>query len=168
LSLLTPYNYRRVGQDEVYFSTDFQVEYRVYFTNGSTYFAAFPEISHLVKAFGFEVNDSHVHEVPHDPRVGATITFIVLQFFEQNPEGVLFFIHDGADGKEKGRKRKFDAWFKKIGATKLYKKDAALPFGRISILVSILVRNSHPLLGKISDGLDQLVISVTTKPEELD
>jgi hypothetical protein len=164
--LATPYNWIRDIDGSCLFLTDFNLRYRVYFIEINDYFRDFPEFSALVQTFGFEILENPASTVPHDPRVGVTISFIILQFFEQNPEGVLFFILDGFDGKEKGRKRKFEEWYRRVGTDKLLKKDAEMSVGRFTIYSSILLRANHPLLDKIILGYDQLVVSTMTKPEE--
>lgn len=90
---------------------------------------------------------------------------IIQQHFEQNPEAVLFFIHDSSDGREHGRRRKFDTWYRKLSTGQLLKKDAEIPIGRFAILASILVRHDHPQLKQIIAGFDDLVMDAGVKPE---
>ena len=116
--------------------------------------------------FYFDILENPTIQIPIDRRVGVTISFIVLQYFEQYPWGVILFTHDWSDGKEQGRKKLFDSWFHSMGANKLYKKDSEITLGRYSILASILLSNTHSLLPQIIDGFDQLVMGASNKPED--
>lgn len=164
-SLSIPYNFKRVSELDYEFLTENKIRYRASFTDASGYFPKNPEFSHQVRGFGFQIPDVHATQIPPDPRVGATISYLALQYFEQNPEGILFFIHDSSDGKEHGRKKKFDIWYRKLSTGQLLKKDAEIPIGRFAILASILVRHDHPLLEQIIAGFDSLVMDATAKPE---
>jgi hypothetical protein len=164
--LLTPYNYHRAADGAQVFTTEFGLTYRVFFLEAAGFFRNTPEIAPLVQTFGFEILENPRSEIPHDARVGSTIVSITIQYYEQNPNGVLFFIHDGSDGKQLGRKKKFDVWYRQAGEQFVVKRDAAITIGRITILCSILLRTSHPQLDQIFQGFDQLALEATNKPED--
>ena len=75
-------------------------------------------------------------------------------------------MHESADGKERGRRKKFDAWFRKVAHANLVKHDGEIPLGRVMILVSILVAKKHPFHDAIIKAFEQVVMEATTKPEE--
>lgn len=164
-SLSSAYSLREVGDFDVEFTSEFGVLYRASFGDASGYFVRHPEFASLVQGFGFQIIGGASVQVPHDARVGVTVSLIVQNHFEQHPEAVLFFIHDSSDGKEHGRRKKFDTWYRKLSSGQLLKKDAEIPIGRFAILASILVRNDHPQLDQIVAGFDELVVEAGVKPE---
>jgi hypothetical protein len=165
-SLSTPFNYKRTSKSAFEFTTENGVRYRVSFSDGTEYFTRHPEFSNKVRTFQFLVLENPNVQLPQDDRVGVTICYIILQFFEQDPGGILFFIHDGSDGKQMGRRRKFDAWFRKFSSDRVLKKNDEIVVGRVKIFVSILLRTDHPMRDKITQAFDQLVLDATTKPDD--
>ncbi len=164
-NLSNAYSLRDAGDFDVEFTTENGVLYRASFGDASGYFVRHPEFAFLVQGFGFQIIEGIRGQIPHDPRVGATVSMIIQEHFEQHPEAVLFFIHDSSDGREHGRRKKFDTWYRKLSTGQLLKKDAEIPIGRFSILASILVRHDHPRLEQIITGFDDLVMDATAKPE---
>ncbi|MFN8398120.1 MAG: DUF6169 family protein [Bacteroidia bacterium] len=160
------YNYRRISEFRIEFTTQSDVLYLVTFLDASDYFGMHPEFSHKVKSFQFEVKRNPHAVLPPDPRVGATISYLILQFFEQNEEGVLFFVHEKSDGKDKSRFRKFESWLRRSGNKTLVKHDAEISVGRTSILLSILLSKDHPQIEEIVGGFDQLVLESSEKPDD--
>jgi Family of unknown function (DUF6169) len=164
--LSTPFNYRRVDESSFEFITENGITYRASFTDASGHFSHAPQFASQVKGFQFLVTHNPLSHLPADERVGSTISFIILQFFEQSPEGILFFIHESADGKQHGRKRKFDAWYSRSASASLIKLDASIPIGRYSILASLLFRRAHLQREEILAGFDRLILEATEKPED--
>lgn len=165
-ALLTPFNYRRISESKFEFTTLAGVVYLVTFFDASSYFWQYPEFSYKVKTFQFEVMHNPHPILPLDSRVGETISYFILQFFKQETEGVLFFVHEKSDGKDKGRFRKFESWFKRNDDERLTKRDAEINLGKSSILISILLRKDHPQFEEIISGFDELVLENSEKPDE--
>lgn len=80
-------------------------------------------------------------------------------------ENILFFIHENSNGKQHGRKRMFDAWYRKASTDMLLKQDAEINIGRFSILASILLRKDHPHLEAVLSGFEALVMEAGEKPD---
>lgn len=159
------YDLRNVGESEIEFTTEFNVVYRASFGDGSGYFPRYPEFAHLVRSFAFIVITATGDSIPRDLRVGVTISLILQEHFDENPEDVLFFIHENSDGKQHGRKRMFDAWYRKASTDMLLKQDAEINIGRFSILASILLRRDHPHLEAVLSGFEALVMEAGEKPD---
>jgi hypothetical protein len=164
--LSTPFNFKRVSERAFEFTTENAVKYRASFSDGASYFSNYPEFRNKVRTFQFLVLENPHSKVPVDARVGVTISYIVTQFFEQNPDEVLFFIHDASDGKGNGRLRKFNDWFRRVGVTNLLKKDDEIIVGRFTVLVSIVLRKNHPHSLQITEAFDQLIVDASEKPED--
>lgn len=167
-NLSIPYNFKPVGPSKFEFVTDFRVTYSVTFAKGDQYFPNHVRVGELLQTVYFQVQNNLEDKIPIDPRVGATISFIVLQYFERNPQGALFFIHDGSDGKERGRKQKFEAWFRKVGAEHLREENTEITLGRISILTSILFPKNHPLADEIVEAFEGMGNAAAIKPDQED
>ena len=163
--MTSPYNLHTTNPDIFEFKSDSGIEYHVYFSNASGYFSAYPDFSHLVKAFGFDVLQNPNPTVSRDARVGATIAAILHSYFEKQPENVLFFFLESADGKQDARKRTFDSWFQVYGQDWLVKYDKSFPIGRNSIHCSLVFLPDHPLSTAIVNGFDQLAMDAAVKPE---
>jgi Family of unknown function (DUF6169) len=166
--LETPFECKQIDESSFEFTTDHGVVYRASFPDAAGYFKSYPSFANQVRAFQFVVVFNPLPILPIDGRVGGTVSFLVLEFFEKQPEGILFFIHEGADGKQNGRRRKFDTWFKQRADVILIKRDATIPVGRFPILASLLLRNSHPKLIEVLESFDRLSLDAATKPEDLD
>jgi Family of unknown function (DUF6169) len=166
--LSIPYNYKRVGSTKVEFKTDFGLEYSVTFGEGKGYFPHHPHLAEYLRTVYFQIQGSQESKIPVDSRVGATITFLILQYFEQNPDGALFFIHDGSDGKELGRKKKFDVWFRKVAPDRFRKENSVIEVGRAKIYISILFRQGHPLEAELISAFEAVGATASEKPQDLD
>lgn len=163
--LSSPFDFRRINETTIEFKTLSDVEYKVSFFNASGYFWQFPEFSHKVKTFQFDVLHNPHPVLPPDPRVGEMISFLILQFFEQETDGVVFFVHEKSDGKDKGRYRKFESWFRRGRNEFLVKRDAEIQVGRTAILISILLRKDNGQFEQIVAGFDQLVMENSENPK---
>lgn len=136
------------------------------FAEGNDYFPQHPLLGGFVRTIYFQIQKKQELRIPADPRVGETIISLILQFFEQNPSGALFFIHDGSDGKALGRKKKFDVWFRKAGSSELRKENSVINVGRVAIHTSLLFRQDHPMLTELIAAFEGMGDAVSTKPED--
>lgn len=120
----------------------------------------------IFKGFSFQIVSTQPRQIPLDPRIGDTIAAIILRFLDQNPNAALFFIHDAADGRARGRKRTFDSWLKRLRLHEFLKKDDEIIVGRFTVLVSIVLRKNHPHSLQITEAFDQLIVDASEKPED--
>jgi hypothetical protein len=80
---------------------------------------------------------------PYDARVEATIIDILSTFFRNNKNS-LIYICDNLDSRQRGRRRKFDSWFKKSQTTVVEKYDIDFSVHDIQILASFMVHAQNP------------------------
>ena len=126
-----------------YFETDNLVTYSIEFTDGVRYFMNLPP--HIPV---FELNVSIINAVDiidkaYDARVEATIVSILSAFFSDNKNS-LIYICDNLDNRQRGRRRKFDGWFKKSNTTAVEKYDVDFSFLDMQILASFMVHHENP------------------------
>jgi hypothetical protein len=142
MSIPQPYSvtYRA---NKYFFETDNSVAYSVEFTDGVHYFMNLPP--HIPV---FEFNVTVINAVdsigkPYDARIEATIVAILSTFFNDNKNS-LIYICDNLDNRQRGRRRKFDGWFRKSDATLVEKYDIDFSFLDIHILASFMVHTQNP------------------------
>lgn len=113
--------------------------YRIAFDDCSTLLSK----SLLFKVYSFAFAHSQEEQLLGqiaDPRIKVTIVSIVQEFFQKNPNDVLFYTCDSTDGKHAFRKRLFDRWFIASHGTNVEKHDFDLP----DYPTSFLLRANHP------------------------
>jgi Family of unknown function (DUF6169) len=142
MSILQPYSvtYRA---DKYYFETVNSVAYSVEFTEGIHYFLYLPP---HIPVFEFNVRVLSAVDVigqPYDERVEVTIVEILSTFFENNKNS-LIYVCDNLDKRQRGRRRKFDGWFKKSRKTLIEKYDVDFINKDMEIFASLLVHVQNP------------------------
>lgn len=128
------------------FITDFGCEYTVYFIIADHYFSSNNTFNNNIYEFGFR---KETGRKKNDPRVQDTITNVLIQFFNQNKEGVLIYNCDTSDQVEQARKNLFDQWYKEAEIENLVKLDESIwikskdsKYNK-EILISIIFNNEH-------------------------
>jgi Family of unknown function (DUF6169) len=129
--------------NKYYFETDNSVDYSVEFTDGVRYFMNLPP---HIPVFEFNVKVINAVDIigkPYDPRVEATIVDILSTFFNDNKNS-LIYICDNLDNRQRGRRRKFDGWFRKSNTTLVEKYDIDFSFLDMQFLTSFMVHTQNP------------------------
>ena len=115
------------GITAVYFITNTETEYRVYFYPISEYFEGLgsdTQLFHYGYFFGFtKLAPNETKVEPLDFKIRNTILKIIEEFFEERGhENVLIFYCDNDDGKKSKRSICFDAWYLLSGASSQFNK----------------------------------------------
>ena len=90
----SPYVVKIVSDDEVQFTTDFDVEFRVSFMED---YSIWPE-----NAYQFLINNNSHKPSPNDMKLKDTIMTLVEAFFVSNPH-ILLYICETGDDKQAAR-----------------------------------------------------------------
>jgi hypothetical protein len=108
------------------FKTDNDIVYSVYFNPAdfSDYLDELPCLSKAGCLFGFFPVDEVSGKKTSDPLISATLYKIVGDFFNSyGTDKVLLFHCDSEDGKQRGRDKLFETWFKKKPSHIIIQKD---------------------------------------------
>jgi hypothetical protein len=142
--LSNPYSYLYHAETGYYtFKTGNGLVYQVYFTDGSGYFEAYPEIAPYFFMFGFLVLDSK--EALPDESVWATIYHILVDVFA-NSNKVLLFVCDTKDDKQAQRHRLFSVWYNclpTVDRKEVKKFDMILESEDMKLFSSLLISKQH-------------------------
>jgi hypothetical protein len=136
LSLQLPYSIEQKEDGTYFFKTISGISYIAYFIDVS-FDSTIPLYS-----FSFEPeNEKGVY----DERISVTIIHILRKFFENHLNSMLF-VCDVSDGKEKGRLRLFNNWYKNYqGDDILLKIDYQTTFPDYNLLASLLIHKENVL-----------------------
>jgi len=106
------YKFHQSGNSFEFF-TAYGAAYAVSFVMAGEYFGKHP-VADSIYRIDVEQNDPGPYN-NLDIQVGITIAEIVLFFFERNKNGIIFYLCDPADGKDRARERKFEYWYRLFG-----------------------------------------------------
>ena len=137
-----PYKFKRVSNNTYSFLTNNDVLYSIEFTDGSYYFAQFPD---YLTIFEFSINvlntGKHISP-PHDKRVEATVVLILGTFLSVR-ENSIIYVCQNLDERHYARKRKFDLWFKQNQNINLEKHDLTIEYDDIAYLTSLIIHKHN-------------------------
>jgi len=138
--LLIPYDW---SFDSSLASYTFQlkngINYKVeIYTTGSLYFPNYSAIKNLLYEISVTPDQSPTR---HDNRVSITIVDIIKSILDNGK--IIMFICDSSDGKDKGRRKLFDNWFKKYG-NGFEKYDNEILSDECNYYISLLFAVEHP------------------------
>ena len=143
--------------NEYTFVTKNGTTYEVYFLDSSGYFPVDNPITQHTFVFGFNTEN---HVPAFDIKVVNSIVQIVLDFFDQNPNSVLVYVHDQKDGKQNSRKRLFNKWFDYYADNTFIKRDISLD---ASVHLAAIFRSENSERKKIFAMLDEFKNAVDNK-----
>lgn len=107
-----PYSIQVAADGVISFSTTRNVTYKALFVGIPS--AEEPQLEGLVFDFTFEravaAYPSPAHPGP-DARIRPTVERILSRFFEQVPDGIIYFSCDSTDGRHWERQRIFNRWY---------------------------------------------------------
>jgi Family of unknown function (DUF6169) len=153
-----PYEFKSIGNNSYSFKTDNDVLYNVEFTDGSFYFARFPD---YLSIFEFSINVLKTGKYlspPHDKRVELTVVFILSTFLSSKDNSIIY-VCQNIDDREYARKRKFDLWFSKNQNNSLEKHDLTIEYEDIAYLTSLIIHknntNKDEIVNLFFDQLNQ-------------
>jgi hypothetical protein len=135
LQITSPYAVVMEG-DEYLFRTDNDILYAVSFQQ-------YDGISGIT-AYWFDLsNRSHLPS-PNDKKVRETVICIIEEFFNQNPD-ILLYMCDNANDQQAQRSRLFLRWFNGAEQQKKYDiRTALLTEEGIDSYIAMIIQRSHP------------------------
>ena len=140
-----PYPVKYDG-DEYTFRTDHDIVYAVDFKEEQS-FAPIP-------AYWFDLSNRSQRPSPNDPKVRETVIRIIIEFFRQNPD-IMLYMCDNANDQQAQRNRLFLSWFKGARQSKLfYIKTAVVVDEGMENFIAIVVPREHPYLEDIIARFD--------------
>ena len=135
-----PYPVKYDG-DEYTFRTDHDIVYAVDFKEEDS-FSPIP-------AYWFDLSNRSHRPSPNDPKVRETVIRIIIEFFRQNPD-IMLYMCDNANDQQAQRNRLFLRWFKGAEQSKLFFiKTAVVVDEDMENFIAIVVPRQHPYLNDI-------------------
>lgn len=156
LQITSPYAVVMEG-DEYLFRTDNDILYAVSFQQ-------YDGISGIT-AYWFDLsNRSHLPS-PNDKKVRETVICIIEEFFNQNPD-ILLYMCDNANDQQAQRSRLFLRWFNGAEQQKKYDiRTALLTEEGIDSYIAMIIQRSHPQYEEILHIFDtEISIFKENKP----
>lgn len=156
LQITSPYAVVMEG-DEYLFRTDNDILYAVSFQQ-------YDGISGIT-AYWFDLsNRSHLPS-PNDKKVSETVICIIEEFFNQNPD-ILLYMCDNANDQQAQRSRLFLRWFNGAEQQKKYDiRTALLTEEGIDSYIAMIIQRSHPQYEEILHIFDtEISIFKENKP----
>lgn len=139
LSRLAPYTVVLID-DEYCFRTDYGVEYAAAFTPEPS-FGGLP-------AYWFDLSNRSGKASPNDPKVRETVIRIIIEFFRQNPD-IMLYMCDNANDQQAQRNRLFLRWFTGEEQSKHYViKTAVVEDEGMENFIAIIVPRIHPYMNE--------------------
>lgn len=157
LNAKTPYSVWSMREGEYFFKTDFDVLYIIRIEEDQTIWQE--------GAYEFSIINENKKSSPNDKKVRDTILYIIEEFFECNPDILLYQCETG-DNRQAVRDRLFIKWFKEyMGNEKYYIKISTIIAEDIENYTSIIVQKSNPNLENIILDFDNFVGFFQDKPQ---
>nr|WP_295870023.1 DUF6169 family protein [uncultured Chitinophaga sp.] len=144
------------------FTTDQNVVYSVYFSDGHSYFYDYPEFCADVLTFGFDRQHRH-HKTTYDYKIKTTITHLIYSYLEARQDKVLFFVCDSADSRGNARMRMFHRWYTHLTCDMVEKHDESIVTDDMSIHCSILLHKNNPMKAFIRSSFSSLSYTTAEK-----
>lgn len=133
-------------EGEILFKTDYNILYSVAF-----------ELDDVLslKAYWFRITNRSAKKSPSDKKVQQTIIHIIEEFFQKNPD-ILLYMCDTANEQQAQRDRLFLRWFNAYEQKKKYviKSAVVMDEGEANY-VSLIVPVIHPQLEAIINTFDR-------------
>ena len=140
-----PYPVKYDG-DEYTFRTDHDIVYAVDFKEEDS-FSPIP-------AYWFDLSNRSHRPSPNDPKLRETVIRIIIEFFRQNPD-IMLYMCDNANDQQAQRNRLFLRWFKGAEQSKLFFiKTAVVVDEDMENFIAIVVPRQHPYLNDIIARFD--------------
>lgn len=146
LFLDSPYQVNFDGE-EYAFRTDNDIIYAVSFKE-EEFFSPIP-------AYWFDLMNRSQKASPNDPKVRETVVRIIVEFFRQNPD-IMLYMCDSANDQQAQRNRLFLRWFTGAEQSKMFyiKTEKVIDEGTENF-IAIIVPRQHPYLNEIIARFDE-------------
>jgi len=100
-------------------------------------------VTSFQNVYAFNLEQVNNFPRPVDPRIAATVADLVLAFFE-NVENGIIYICDTADGRELARDYLFDRWFRKYNDGRAEKYSAQQQTPDYLVKASLIILKDNP------------------------
>lgn len=136
------------------FSTVNGVSYHVKFKPSGYIFAGSPPFADYVFEFVIELVYGNLS--PNDPKIPATVSAILYDFFESN-ETVIVYLCDDSDGRASARNRKFSQWFQWYDRSGFSKTDFMFGSQQEPYYATVIIGFKNPYLRDILELFTKLL-----------
>lgn len=153
----SPYEVWQSSQGNFNFQTDYDVLYRISFRIEQTIWED--------GAYEFSIINQNQKASPNDKKVRDTIFVIIEEFFESNPDILLYQCETG-DNRQDMRDRLFLRWFKEYeNCHKFYIKVSTITAEKVTNYTAVIVQNDNPQLDTIIKDFDEFIGFFQNKPQ---
>lgn len=153
----SPYEVWQSSQGNFNFQTDYDVLYRISFRIEQTIWED--------GAYEFSIINQNQKASPNDKKVRDTIFVIIEEFFESNPDILLYQCETG-DNRQDMRDRLFLRWFKEYeNSHKFYIKVSTIIAEKVTNYTAVIVQNDNPQLDTIIKDFDEFIGFFQNKPQ---
>ena len=156
----SPYEVWQTSEGDFNFETDFGVLYRISFRIEQTIWED--------GAYEFSIINQNKKSSPNDKKVRDTIFGIIEEFFNSNPEILLYQCETG-DNRQAMRDRLFLRWFNEYELSdKYFIKVSEIIAEKVANYTAVIVQKDNPNLEKIIQDFDEFVGFFQNKPQQED
>ena len=156
LNLVSPYSIWEVGKQSYGFKTDYDVLYRIVFIDDQTIWQN--------GAYEFAILNENQKASPNDPKVKDTVYAIIEEFFNSNPEILLYQCETG-DNRQAMRDRLFLRWFNSYAKRKNFiVRVEEIDAEGVSNFAAIILQSWNPQKDRILRDFENFVGFFKHKP----
>lgn len=132
----SPYQVKAIDELSLTFTTDFGVSYDVGFYKDTVFL--------IDGSYHFFIDNTNHQPSPNDPKLLATITAVIEEFFRQQPL-VMLYICDPADHRQRARNRLYQRWFDNyINHSDFRMYSEAVVFENVDYYAGLIMRRDNP------------------------
>lgn len=155
INLNSPYTVWTIG-DSYYFLTDNGVTYKISFVADDMIWGEGAYLFNIL-------NENHAPS-PNDKKLRATIFYIIENFFDTNPD-ILLYICETGDGKQASRNRLFIKWFREYTKSDLFHFEGVEIIAEgVENFAALIVQKSNPDIDTIISDFREIVGTLKDKP----
>lgn len=151
--MLNPYPLRETDSYSFEFTTQNNVEYKIYFIDYSYMFEDYEHITCPIYTFNIEIISGN--SLVLDDRIKITVLKVVELFF-LSIDNVVIYVCESLDKRQYARKRKFDMWFNNSNNESIIKEDGIAKIEGVDILNSILIHKDNKQLEHLVKAFHEL------------
>lgn len=156
LNVLSPYSVWEIRKQTYGFKTDYGVLYKIEFSDNTLIWR--------VGAYEFGISNENNTPSPNDPKVKDTVAAIIVEFFECNPDILLYQCETG-DNKQDARGRLFLHWFNSNEfSAHFHISTTMITAEGINNYAAMIVQKNNPNLASIINEFESFVGILSDKP----
>lgn len=139
------------------FYTQQNIGYQLEISELDFAFLEYPLIKNQAFELTLSVIQKNVILPAPDSKIAETISYIIHQFFVENPSAFIIYYTANFDGKAFLRSRKFMQWYYRFNDIGLEKYDKTLIFENGIYFVTLIVKSENLFKINILDAFDELL-----------